>query len=145
MADPMRVRAPDPMRLKLGRLYIGFGLTHCLLMTFASLYSLRVFPRLSIGVHQWNVWYFMFFVSVYAASAAAIIAESLHAEVFLPQAILDALVGSLSFQLIFWAARRVLARWEAPPWLSLLPGLFLVWYGFKLRRGQALCKRLELD
>jgi hypothetical protein len=133
------------MRIRQGNLFFLFGIAHCLLMVFASLYSLRMFPQLSIGVQQWNHWHFTFFLSVYVASAAAIVGQSLKTDVFVPQAILDALVGVVLFQLMFWAMRRLLARWDAVPWLSLLPGLFLVYYGFKLRRGRALWKRLELD
>lgn len=132
------------MRLKQGNVFILLGAAHCILMTVASLYSLGALPQLSVSARQWNDFYFTFFLCLYGASAGAIIGQSLKYDVFVPQAILDALVGIVPYQIIFWAVRRILLRWPSFPWLSLLPGLFLVYYGFKLRRGLALHKRLEL-
>lgn len=133
------------MRRKQGDFFVFLGAAHCALMIFASLYALGKVPGLVMTPHRWNGLYGSYSLYLYLGSAAMILAQCFKTEVFLPQAILDFFVGAVPSQALFWAVRRILVRWPAIPWISLLPGLFLVYYGLKLRRGRALFRFLELD
>ncbi|MCX5795694.1 MAG: hypothetical protein NTY77_09395 [Elusimicrobia bacterium] len=135
----------DPVRRMQGGIFITAGAAHVLLMIFASLYTLGKFPGLVISTHRWHMAYSSVSFYVVFVSAAMIIMQHFKTEVFLPQAILDLLAGAVPFHALFWAARRILARWEITPWISLLPGLFLVYCGLKLWRGRALSRSLEFD
>jgi hypothetical protein len=137
--------APDPMRRLQGDFFIFLGVAHCLLMIYASLYSLGKFHGFIMSPKRWHNLYFSYFLYMYVGSIVMIIRQYFKTEVFIPQALLDLLAGVLPFQLLFWVVRRILLRWGFSPWISLLPGLFLVYYGLKLRRGRALWRRLELD
>ena len=82
--------------------------------------------------------------AVATIKVAMIIVQHFKEEVFLPQALMDLLAGVVPFRILLWAVGRILVRWKIIPWISLLPGIFLVYYGFKLRKGRALWRRLEL-
>lgn len=133
------------MRRKQGDFFIFGGAVHFLMMVFASLYASGVFPGLFIAPYRWSHLYFSYFIYLYVGSVLLIFGQYRRTQVFLPQAILDFIVGVGVFQGLFWALRALLVRWGAVPWLALLPGVFLVYYGLKLRRGRALWKRLELE
>ncbi|MBI5241211.1 MAG: hypothetical protein HY926_12130 [Elusimicrobia bacterium] len=133
------------MRRKQGNFFVLMGAAHCALMAFASLYALGKMPHLLVTPQRWNSLYGGYALYLYVGSAAMILSQSFKTEVYLPQAILDLFVGAVPFQASFWALRRILVRWPAFPWVSLLPGLFLIYYGLQLRRGRGLFRMLDLD
>lgn len=133
------------MRRKQGDFFVFLGAVHCALMLFASCYAMGWMPRLVVTPHRWNTLYVSYVVYLYAGSAVMIVMQSFKTEVYLPQAILDFLVGAVPFQAFFWLARKVLVRWPEVPWLSLIPGILLLCYGLRLRRGRGLLRCLDLD
>ena len=143
--SPEPSSTPDPTRRKQGAFFIFLGVTHCLLMAFASLYALGMLPSLSIGVQKWNNLYSAFRLYLYLGCVALIVGQYLKTYVYLPQAVADCLIGASVFQAAFWAVRKILIHGRLSPWISLLPGLFLVFYGRRLRQGRALWRGLEFD
>ena len=105
-------------------------------MAFASLYAMGKFSQWDISLDQWHTSYSLYSLFMTFGSLGAVLRQHLQKELFLLEALVDFLTGWAVFKVLFWGVRTILVRGTVPQWLSLLPGLFLIYYGLRLRRGR---------
>ena len=120
------------------------GFLHWGLMIFATLYALGKFPRLTLGVSQWNQCYAFQFLYMFIGGVGSIARRYSRENLYMFQIGIDFLVGLSVFWALFSGVRFVLVRGWVTPWISLLPGLFLLHYGRKLRRDRQIWSGLNL-
>lgn len=126
--------APLNLRRGLGGLFLLSGLLHQaqIFIGFAAALDAPGWTRLSFGHFLLTVTSAMLYIAFGSARSG----------LFELQALIDFLAGLLAFLLTFFAVSATLAVFGATPWLSLAPGLFLLYYGLRLRRGRQ-WRRLE--
>lgn len=142
MADP--IASVGVWRKHLGRIFLMAGVLHWGLMIFASLYALGKFPSLTVSVEEWQQAYFGYSLFLFFSGAGYIAIKYSRGDILIVQALLDWLLGVIAFEVLFRLVRAVLVRGSMAPWLSLVPGLFLLYYGMTLYRGRQIWSRLEL-
>lgn len=120
------------------------GLTHCALMAFASFDSLGLIPRLSLLAAEWAQLYSAYSFFLVIGSLAVVLRQMMKTEVFLPEALLDFIIGAVIFKTILFVVPRILLRTNVTPWISLLPGLYLSYYGWTLMKGRQIWKGFQL-
>lgn len=129
MTDLLRIRRG------LGVIYLLSGLLHWAVMTMAALYSLG---RISvvIGVGLWSELYYAHFLFLILASLAYLALSYRQTGIFYYEALVDFLIGIGAFVVLLSVAAVVLYKGLVTPWLSLVPGTFLVAYGAGLYFGR---------
>jgi hypothetical protein len=122
------------LRRGLGGLFLLSGLLYLaqIIVGFISALDAPGWTRLSFGHFLFTVTAAMLYITLGSARSG----------LFELQALIDFLAGLLAFLLLFFAVSATLTVFRATPWLSLAPGLFLLYYGLRLRRGRQ-WRRLE--
>ncbi len=113
-------------------------------MIFAALYSQGKFPNLIVTVRQWNHAYIAHFVWMFVFGGLRVARRFSRKDAFTFQLLVDFLVGLSVFWTLFRIVRFILVRSWLTPWISLLPGLFLLYYGYGLYRGRQIWSGLDL-
>jgi len=92
---------------------------------------------LAVDAAAWSRLFFGQFVLATAAPVFYVALTSWSTAKFQLQALVDALFGLLVYLVMFTGVMVALVtlKWLTP-WLGCWPGMFLLWYGFRLRRGK---------
>ncbi|MBI5210321.1 MAG: hypothetical protein HY927_10155 [Elusimicrobia bacterium] len=131
------------LRDRLGRIFVVSGLAHCGLMAFATLYSYG-YVRGSITTGIWTDLYFAHFMATMVACTVFVLIKGRTNVAFGFQLGLDSLAGVAVFWGMFDILRYAIARGWVPPWWSLFVSLFLLYYGFSLRKGRQIFTFMDL-
>jgi hypothetical protein len=144
VSKPATIFSVAEVRSGLGWIFMLAGFMHGILMAIATLRTFGMFRHLFI---QPGGVYILFISPLYFLIGAAILylaIKSRSGDVLAAQAIIDLVVGALIFKGLFRLMLALLVRRPDLSWLSLLPSLFLLWYGDTLRRGRQIHSRLDL-
>lgn len=132
------------MRRGLGLVYLLSGLIYTAQMVFATLYALGHLPGILIGKGVWSQLYFAHFLFTVLAGMGYLGLDFLKRGVFEAQALVDFLIGLAAFIILFSFTGLFLVRGWANPWGSLTPGVFLLYYAWRLLSGKALLRRFDI-
>ncbi len=130
------------LRRGLGVIYLLSGLAHAAEMTAATLYSLGRIP-LVIGQGLWSQLYYAHFLATVLGGAAYLAMGYRKIGLFLPEPLIDFLLGLAAFLVILTFIALLLVRRMLNPWWSLTPSGFLLVYGWELFAGRRLGVPLE--
>ncbi|MFA6004309.1 MAG: hypothetical protein WC881_09600 [Elusimicrobiota bacterium] len=123
----------------LGAIFIIFGLLAAVQMSLATLYSLG---RLAVmlSAEGWSR-LFMAHIIMLAGCGTLYLVLRYRSTRSLPlQGICDLAFGIILFVAMLGGVGYILVQGLATPWLSLAPALFLLYYGYRLRKGKPLCR-----
>lgn len=137
------ISVPD-LRKGLGEIFILSGVLHWALMIYATLYALGKLTRTIVTVSQWNSYYLDHFLWTFLCAILYIVQKAFKTGPYAIQLMVDFMLGVTVFYGLFRGVRFILARGLFTPWLSLLPGLFLLYYGCRLYRGRQIWSGLDL-
>jgi len=122
-------------RRGLGIIYIVSGLLFCGLMVFATLYSLgKIHLRLPSAF--WSRLYGMHFAATAVSCVLFVALEWRRTRSFTAEIMADLAIAPTVFALALLATGLLLVRGTFTPWISLAPGLFLVYYGWRMAKGK---------
>ena len=125
--------APDPARRGVGAVFMVFGALSCIMMSAAALYAEG---RLSflIPAAAWSQLYMAHYGCAVFCAAAYLWLGWRRTGSIPRLAIVFFAIGMVVYSAVFMAVGLLLLRRLLPSWASLLPGGFLLWYGWTLRR-----------
>ncbi|MBI4676870.1 MAG: hypothetical protein HY748_04745 [Elusimicrobia bacterium] len=132
------------LRKDMAFVFLCSGTFHLLLMLSAILYAYGRLPFEATPV-AWTMWYLLHLVVTFLSGALCVFFHRKQSPFYLAQLAVDAAVGIVVFQVLFSISKWVIAARWVDPWLSLVPGAFLVCYGLRLRTGRQVWSRLNLQ
>ncbi|MBI3288416.1 MAG: hypothetical protein HYZ74_02720 [Elusimicrobia bacterium] len=128
---------PSRLRCVLGGIAAVFGLVDLAALAFVLLSSGGPAP-IMISARAWSGFFFVHFIGLVTAGLGWLLAVSARAGVFHGGPFIDYLLLLTGFILVSSISGSFLGRGAGPSWPALLPGLFLVGMGLRLRNGLAL-------
>jgi hypothetical protein len=139
----IRLPEPDPaLRRGLGVIFMLFGALCCVMMAAAALYAegrLHIF----IPAKAWSHLYLAHFASTFLCGTGYLWLawrRSRQVPVF---AIVDFALGLFIYSAIFLAAGLLLYSKLVPSWIALASGVFLLYYGWTIRKGRSIFPALD--
>lgn len=100
-------------------------------MLLAIFYSQGKIPVL-ITAAMWSRIYFGHFLFMVLGGASLLFFSYRNTGLFFAQNLVEFMLGVGAFVILFSAAGAILAKGRGSPWISLGPGGFLLYYGFRL-------------
>ena len=131
------MNAPDPAHRGVGAVFMVFGALSCLMMSAAALYAEG---RLSflIPTAAWSQLYMAHYGCAVFCAAAYLWLGWRRTGSIPRLAIMLFAVGMVVYSTVFVAVGLLLLKKLLPSWGAVLPGGFLLWYGWTLRRDSFL-------
>ncbi len=132
------------LRRGLGTLFVAAAVLYLAIMAFASLYNTGGLPQVRVSAARFSQLFFGHFLFVAVAPLAYLGVNFRRTKQFRAQALVDCLTGLLIYMIFFALVGVLVASFAVTPWLSLLPGLFLLYYGLRVRHGRQIWALLDV-
>lgn len=127
---------PTSQRVTLGAICAGFGLIHLLPVMFILLSSGGPAPVL-VSASVWSQLFFGHFVGLVMGGLGYLLFDSAHKQIFHGGPVIDFLLLLTGFILVSSVGGVLLSKGTGPSWPALLPGIYLIILGLRLRTGRA--------
>jgi hypothetical protein len=128
-----RIVTPQLARLRhgLGIILLIGGVIHLCEMALASFYAMGKL-RIMIPGRLWSEMYFAHFLYLVMAAMIYLVLGFKRTGVFYYEVLVDYLVALVVFIVLIGVMGYLLVNQKVGEWFSMLPGLFLVYYGLRL-------------
>ena len=134
---PPRGSGPGPQRDRLGTLCAAFGALHLAPVAFVLLSSGGPSP-LMVSARVWSWGFYAHFILFTAAGLGYLLWISARDKVFHGGPLIDFLLIVTGFILLSSAGGVLVGAGAGPSWPALLPGVFLIALGLRLKTRRAL-------
>lgn len=112
-------------------------------MTAAALYALGHL-RVRISAAAWQQMYLAHFFCTTGCGAGYLWLGYRQTGANPSQGIMDLTVGLFLYAVVLLVTGLLLLAGRIAPWFSIVPGIFLIYYGWVLRQGRAIWTAIEL-
>lgn len=132
------------LRRGIGSLFITAAGLYLAIMALASLYNTGSLPTVRISAARWSQLFFGHFLFLVLTPLGYLALSFSRTGRFQAQALVDFLTGLLIYLIFFAIVGLVLVSFPVTPWLSLVPGVFLLYYGVRIRQGRQIWALLDV-